>query len=482
MLVLLLVGCGNHVEQYWPQSLDDLKGHKVGLLEGSGQQHFLMTEYNDPDIECLCYPSRTDAITAVVQNKADVAILTESEIYDETFRRMNLTLSGKIPEVQYDIAFAVRKGNTSLTGELSQVIDSLKADGTIDDMIGRWMNPENFDYRQKVVLPPMPVQPEQTEKLLRIGIADVKPPYEVMIDNRWTGYEIELLQRFAEVYGYSLKLELYQFNNLIPALETGKIDVICSSFFVNEERMRKVDFATSHYRLTAAFCVYDRSAASKENMWSRICESVHYSLIVENRWKLIVEGFWATMKISILALLLGSLLGAVVCRMRMGRNRVLRKTAEIYVTILRNLPMLVLLLIMYYVLFAHSGLSATVVSILAFAVGSSAYYCEVFRTGIQSVDRGQMEAGRALGFSDFKAFFLIVAPQAAVRALPVYKNECISLLKGTAVVGYISVLDMTKASDLIRNSSLEAFFPLLVISVLYFLIAWGISAFLDRFV
>lgn len=481
-LILHLAACDRGKEQFWPQSFEELEGHNVALLEGSAQQDYCTKWYKDSGINFQIYPSRADAMTAVVQGKADVAILNAAETFNDSFNRMNLKVCHSIGELKFDIGFAVKKGNTALLEQTSQFIDSLKNDGTLDEMTGRWMNPDNLNLRQNVVLPLLPALPENPENVLIVGVADVKSPYELMIDNKWTGYEIEILQRFAAARGYNLQLEIFQFNSLIPALETGKIDIICSSFFINEERMRRVDFTTPHCSTLAAFCVHVNSSAKQGGIWSRIKESAYYSLVVDSRWELIVQGFAATVKIAFLALILGSIFGALICWMHMSRSRFLSRFARIYVTLMRNLPMLVLLLIMFYVVLAHSGLSAPAVSIIAFAMSSGAFFCEIFRTGIQSVSHGQMEAGLALGMSPFRTFCLVVAPQAAVRSLPVYKNECISLLKGTAVVGYISVIDMTKASDLIRSSSLEAFFPLMVISVLYFLIAWFISVLLDKLI
>ena len=141
--------------------------------------------------------------------------------------------------------------------------------------------------------------------------------------------------------------------------------------------------------------------------------------------------------------------------------------------------MLVLLMILFYVVFAHAGLPATVVAIIAFGMNSSAYISEIYRSGIQSVDAGQREAGLAMGFSPVQTFFYFVAPQAMLKALPVFKNEAVSLLKGTSVVGYISVIDLTKASDLIRSASFEALLPLLVISAVYFLLAWLFTTVID---
>ncbi len=145
--------------------------------------------------------------------------------------------------------------------------------------------------------------------------------------------------------------------------------------------------------------------------------------------------------------------------------------AKGYIYIMRNTPILVFLMIMYYVVLAQSGLSAPAVAIIAFSMNSAAFIAEIYRSGIQSVSKGQIEAGRAIGCSAFKTFLYIVAPQAAKTAMPVLTSECITLLKGTSIVGYISIIDLTKASDLIRSTSFEAFFPLLTITLLYFILA-----------
>lgn len=194
---------------------------------------------------------------------------------------------------------------------------------------------------------------------------------------------------------------------------------------------------------------------------------------------MIVDGFWTTIWIFLGSLILGILIGAFISYMQMSNYWIVRITANCYIDLMRNIPILVLLLVMYYIILANSGLSAMSVAIIASAMNFGAYIAVMFTTGIKAVDNGQREAGLALGLTPFKTFTYIIAPQAARHIIPVFQGEAISLLKGTSIVGYISIVDLTKASDLIRNASFEAFFPLIFVTVIYFVLAWMLGKSLD---
>jgi polar amino acid transport system substrate-binding protein len=156
----------------------------------------------------------------------------------------------------------------------------------------------------------------------------------------------------------------------------------------------------------------------------------------------------------------------------MSRRKYLLMFAKFYISILRGTPVLVLLMIIFYVVFASVDIDPVIVSVIAFGLNFAAYVSEMFRTGIEGVDKGQTEAGIAIGFTKVKTFIYIVLPQAVRRILPVYKGEMISLVKMTSIVGYIAVQDLTKASDIIRSRTFDAFFPLIMVAVLYFIISW----------
>ena len=218
------------------------------------------------------------------------------------------------------------------------------------------------------------------------------------------------------------------------------------------------------------------------DMFSNMAESFSNNLVVENRYRMILDGLQVTLLITLFAAVLGTILGGLVCWMRMSRHTWLRQTARVYIDLMRGTPVLVLLMLMYYVVMAPVDATGIVVAIVTFAMNTAAYISEMLRTTIQGIDRGQTEAGLALGFTPRQTFLKIVLPQVVRAVMPVYQGEIISLLKGTSIVGYIAVADMTRASDLIRSRTFDAFFPLIVTAIIYFLVAWLIGMLLQSLV
>ena len=218
------------------------------------------------------------------------------------------------------------------------------------------------------------------------------------------------------------------------------------------------------------------------DMFSNVAESFSNNLIVEDRYRMILDGLQVTLLITLCAAVLGTILGGLVCWMRMSRRRWLQQVARVYIDLMRGTPVLVLLMLMYYVVMAPVDATGIVVAIVTFAMNTAAYISEMLRTTIQGIDRGQTEAGLALGFTQRQTFFRIVLPQVVRAVMPVYQGEIISLLKGTSIVGYIAVADMTRASDLIRSRTFDAFFPLIVTAIIYFLMAWLIGMMLQSLV
>ena len=203
--------------------------------------------------------------------------------------------------------------------------------------------------------------------------------------------------------------------------------------------------------------------------------------ITKNRWKLIWDGLGATLQITFFACLMGIFIGLVVAVIRStydktgkdirgGVGKTLLKVANficnIYLTVIRGTPVVVQLMIMYYIVFATSR-NSVMIAIVAFGINSGAYVAEIFRSGIMSVDHGQFEAGRSLGFGYIRTMLFIVFPQAFKSVLPALANEFIVLLKETSVAGYVAIQDLTKGGDIIRGATYETFMPLLAVAGIY---------------
>ena len=211
-------------------------------------------------------------------------------------------------------------------------------------------------------------------------------------------------------------------------------------------------------------------------------ESFYNNLIAEDRYRMTLDGLQVTLIITVCAVILGTILGGLICWMRMSRHAWLQKVAKVYISIMRGTPVLVVLMLMYYVIMAPLGATGVAVAIVTFGMNTAAYIGEMLRTAIQGIDRGQTEAGLALGYTPRQTFMRIVLPQVIKAVMPVYEGEVVSLLKGTSIVGYIAVADMTRASDLIRSRTFDAFFPIIITAIIYFFMAWLIGVLLKSLV
>lgn len=207
-------------------------------------------------------------------------------------------------------------------------------------------------------------------------------------------------------------------------------------------------------------------------MYLTIAEKFTMNFITKNRWRYIVNGLGVTLKVSLLALVIGLVLGVLIATVKStydktGKLKVLNFICTIYTTVIRGTPVMVQLLLIYFVVFASVNIDKSFTAIFAFGINSAAYVAEIVRSGIMSVDNGQFEAGRSLGFSYVKTMWYIIIPQAVKNILPALGNEFISLLKETSIAGYIALQDLTKAGDVIRSQTYDAFTPLIVVALIY---------------
>ena len=204
-------------------------------------------------------------------------------------------------------------------------------------------------------------------------------------------------------------------------------------------------------------------------------EQVYNNLIAGNAWLTIIKGIGVTVKISVLSLLLGTIIGALVCGMRRSKVRIFSTFAKIYIAILRGSPVSMLLLLFYYGIFARSPLNAVTVAVLAFGMNTGAYVAELLRTALDATDKGQVEAARTLGFSKWQAFRLITLPQALQIAKPVYQSTIVNLIQWTSVVGYVAITDLTRVINNFSSRTMKPMFMLVVGVILYLILAYAVN-------
>lgn len=203
-------------------------------------------------------------------------------------------------------------------------------------------------------------------------------------------------------------------------------------------------------------------------------DKIYHIIIEGGAWKTILEGLFATIQISFFALLLGTLLGAGVCAMRRSKYKIFQIPAFIYISVLRGSPVLMVLMLFYYVVFAKSDIDALLVAIITFALNTAAYVAELMRSALDATDKGQVEAMRTLGFSRFQAFRYITLPQAAEIAKPVYQSTIINLIQWTSVVGYVTITDLTRVINNISARTMQPLFMIIVGMVLYLGLSYAV--------
>lgn len=222
------------------------------------------------------------------------------------------------------------------------------------------------------------------------------------------------------------------------------------------------------------------------NVFDGLANNFYKTFIVEDRYLNFLQGLGNTLVIALFATILGIAIGLVIAIVKVyhaqsGHWKIANGICSAYTAVIRGTPVLVQLLIMYYIVFASAPSEMAIpIAILSFGINSGAYVSEIVRGGILAVDRGQMEAGRSLGLTQGQTMKSIVLPQAIKSILPALGNEFITLLKETSVVGYIAIVDLTRAGDVVRSRTFEAFFSLISVAVVYFILVMGISWLLKK--
>ncbi len=217
-----------------------------------------------------------------------------------------------------------------------------------------------------------------------------------------------------------------------------------------------------------------------DNILYSIKDSLYNSLIYQDRYKYILEGLKSTIIMAFFATIIGTILGILIAVVEDNYEKnkklpVLNFLCKTYVSIIRGTPALLQLMIIYYVIFKSVEVNGIIVGIIAFGLNSAAYVSEIIKSGINSIGKGQMEASRSLGFNYSKSMIYVIMPQAIKNILPALGNEFITLLKETSVAGYIGIMDLTKASDIIASRTYEYFVPLIIVAIIYLIMTLGLS-------
>ena len=445
-------------------TLSDFAGARFATLSGGVYDKLLQEVIADAK-DFSYYNSVPDIVAALKADRVDAGVLDEPLAQLAAAKNEGLKIFEE-PVVRDKYGYALPKGSP-LREQFNEVIAKFKEDGTIASLKEKWLG---ADESIKVLMEQDWPGDKGTIRYYYDGTHE--PMTYLGSSGEPLGLEIDLLLLIARELDMKVEMTTCEFASLITALESGKADVVSGSLSITEERAKRVDFADTHYDSAMVLLVRDLDGELQEKgFWVNLEDSFQSTFVVEGRWRLILQGLGVTILISVFSGLFGLCLGFGICMLRRINCKPTQWFGAAFVRVIQGTPIVVFLMILYYGIFGSLDISEILVAVIGFSINFAAYSSEMMRTGIETVDKGQSEAALAMGYTKGQTFFKIVLPQAARNFIPVLKGEFISMVKMTSVVGYIAVQDLTKVSDIIRSRTMEAFFPLIMTAVIYFVIA-----------
>ncbi len=468
IFVLLLSGCGKSDKAEEINDLEELNQskYKIGAVVGAASEPYVGKAF--PNAAEEQFADLNNLIAALENGQIDAIVFTRATL-ESIMEEKSATLKILDEPVGMTDIHTVISPHTkikNLEQELNEFLAAAKADGTLERMYKYWL----VDH--ETAMPEIP-RPQNPTKKLVVGTGGDTMPMNFYVGEKLSGFDVEITERFAAAYGYEIEYRVEPFLSQLSDAEFGKIDLVAGSIMYTDERAERVIFPkTPLFSLPISVIVRKEGAPlAQENFFESLQESFEKTLIREDRYKMVLEGLKVTLILSIGSLILGTLLGFLFCILKRSKIKIVSKIMEGFIALMSGLPIVLTLMICFYIVFSSTSLSGISIAIIAFSVDFGCYVAIILNSGIEGVAVGEIEAATAMGMSNIQTFFKIILPQAVKNIFGVYRRQVISLIKATSIVGYIAVQDLTKVSDIIRARTYEAFFSLIFTAVIYFIIA-----------
>ena len=451
----------NNEKEY--TSVSELDGQKLGCMSGSIFDLTIKENFKNSDV--VYFNSRAELLMGLKQGKVEgyLADRPTALVFSHDNDDIKV-LDENIQDCEYGLCFS--KKATKLKAEFNDYLKEIEKEGYLQELQDKWFVVDGIDKEIE------DIELTGENGTIKACTTPDAAPFSFYKENKYQGYEVELVMDFARRYGYGLEIEGTSFDALISSVASNKFDMAFNGVYITEERAKSVDFSDPDYVSYAVAIVRNNSSSSNVNFIDSIKNKLYRTFIEEERYKLIIDGILTTLLITAVSLLFGTIIGFVCFLLARKFKGVVKKVIDAIAYIIAGLPVVVILMILFYIIFAKSSLSGVAISIVGFSiiVGLSIY--GMLKTGVDAIDIGQYEGALALGYTDSESLFKFILPQAFRIIMPSYRNEIISLIKSSSIVGYVTVQDLTRVSDIIRSRTYDAFFPLIVTAVIYFILAW----------
>ena len=445
------------------ETIEDLDGQNIGVQTAVLYEDLIRERV--PNTTFQYYTMPNDMIYALTSGKVAAYLIEEVSFGVQKAHHPELEC---IEEPAGYINATCIIGNNDrqdrILREINQFIKDSTESGLMDELYDYWI--ADFDPDTDICDTTGFTGENGT---LSVAIEGGYEPFSFVSNGSLAGYDVDFVCRFCRAYGYTPVFFEVPFEAIAPGVETGKYD-LGMNIVVSEERNETGTLSDVYYTTPIRLVVLGEDT-NEAGFFQKLKNSFYKTFVKEDRWKLFVQGAGETILITFCSIVFGTILGFAVFMLCRHENKISNGITNFVMWLIHGMPTVLLLMILYYIVFGSTRLSGLWVSVVGFTLMFAVAMIEMLRVGYKAVGRGQFEASTALGYSDNQSFFRILLPQAAQHFLPLYRNEVVTLIKETSVVGYIAVLDLTKISDLVRSRTYEAFFPLILTAIIYFVIA-----------
>ena len=422
------------------KTIEDLNGKNIGVQTAVLYEELIQDRV--PDAVFQYYTMPNDMILALQSGKVDAYLIEEVSYGVQKKNHPDLAvLKEPAGYINATCIIGNNERQDTLLSQLNQFIADSWENGLLDELYDYWI--ADFDpVNDKCDITGFTGE----NGVISVAVEGGYEPFSFISNGNISGFDVDFICRFAREYGYTPEFYEVPFEAIAPGVESGKYD-IGMNIVVSAERNETGTLSDVYYTTPIRLVIMGEDE-SELTFFQQLGESFNKTFIREGRWKLFVEGAGVTILITVTSIIAGTILGFIIYMLCRKGGVVMNKGTSLFLWLIHGMPTVLLLMILYYIVFGSSSLS-----------------------GCNAIGKGQFEASTALGYSERQSFFKIILPQAAQHFLPIYRNDVVTLIKETSVVGYIAVLDLTKISDLVRSRTYEAFFPLIVTAIMYFIIS-----------
>ena len=445
------------------KTIEDLNGKNLGVQTAVLYEELIQDRV--PDAVFQYYTMPNDMILALQSGKVDAYLIEEVSYGVQKKNHPDLAvLEEPAGYINATCIIGNNERQDTLLSQLNQFIADSWENGLLDELYDYWI--ADFDpVNDKCDITGFTGE----NGVISVAVEGGYEPFSFISNGNISGFDVDFICRFAREYGYTPEFYEVPFEAIAPGVESGKYD-IGMNIVVSAERNETGTLSDVYYTTPIRLVIMGEDE-SELTFFQQLGESFNKTFIREGRWKLFVEGAGVTILITVTSIIAGTILGFIIYMLCRKGGVVMNKGTSLFLWLIHGMPTVLLLMILYYIVFGSSSLSGTWVSVVGFSLMFACSMIDMLRVGCNAIGKGQFEASTALGYSERQSFFKIILPQAAQHFLPIYRNDVVTLIKETSVVGYIAVLDLTKISDLVRSRTYEAFFPLIVTAIMYFIIS-----------